>query len=154
MSVHQSKTPTPAQDQAFVEAFRTAGLKATHQRLTIYRELASRDDHPSAEAVFVGVRAKLPTVALDTVYRTLKTFEDMNLAKRLDIFDDQARFDANMEPHHHCVCNRCDKIVDFHWDQFDLLTLPGSAEEWGTVMDRSVVFRGICRDCLLRSRGK
>ena len=49
---------------------RSKGLKATHQRLEIFRELTGREDHPSAEMIYHSLHSKLPTLALDTVYRT------------------------------------------------------------------------------------
>jgi len=39
--------------------------------MEIFREVAQAGDHPDAEKVFQGVRERMPTVSLDTVYRTL-----------------------------------------------------------------------------------
>ena len=36
----------------FETACRGAGLKVTHQRLEIFRELAKTSDHPTAEALY------------------------------------------------------------------------------------------------------
>ena len=36
----------------FAEACRKAGLKLTHQRLEIYKEIAAATDHPSAEDLY------------------------------------------------------------------------------------------------------
>ncbi|MEN8190305.1 MAG: transcriptional repressor, partial [Thermodesulfobacteriota bacterium] len=45
-----------------------AGMKLTHQRLEIYKELLSEMDHPSAERVHKRLQKRLPTIAIDTVY--------------------------------------------------------------------------------------
>ena len=55
----------------FKEACRKAGVKLTHQRLEIFREMAQTVDHPDAESVYNSVRERVPTVSMDTVYRTL-----------------------------------------------------------------------------------
>ncbi|MBC8317138.1 MAG: transcriptional repressor, partial [Desulfobulbaceae bacterium] len=55
----------------FEKACRKANLKITHQRLEIFRELAKALDHPSAESLYKRLQKKLPTLSLDTVYRTL-----------------------------------------------------------------------------------
>ena len=55
----------------FETVCRDSGIKLTHQRLEIFREVAQTGDHPDAEKVYQGVRERMPTVSLDTVY--LKT---------------------------------------------------------------------------------
>lgn len=124
------------------------GLRLTHQRLEILRELVGAKDHPSAEMVFGRVRRRLPTISLDTVYRTLSTFDDLGLIMRVPVTGDQGRFDADTSPHHHFVCSRCKSIYDFFWEEFDQLVLPGDSEALGRVDDRRVVVRGVCQECL------
>ena len=133
---------------------REAGLKMTHQRLELYRELASRNDHPSAEDLFHSLRLRMPTISLDTVYRTLHTLETIEAARRLDLFDGKARYDARLEPHHHCICSRCNRIVDFCWDSFDVLGIPEEADGWGRIHNRHAVLRGVCRECLLQGEAE
>lgn len=124
------------------------GLRLTHQRLEILRELVGAKDHPSAEMVFGRVRRRLPTISLDTVYRTLSTFDDLGIIMRVPVTGDQGRFDADTSPHHHFVCSRCKSIYDFMWREFDQLVLPDDSEALGRVDDRRVVVRGVCQECL------
>ena len=123
------------------------GLRLTHQRLEILRELVAAKDHPSAETVFGRVRKRLPTISLDTVYRTLSTFDEVGLIMRVPVTGDQGRFDADTSPHHHFVCSRCKSIYDFLWDEFDCLELPENSKALGRVDDRRVVVRGVCEKC-------
>lgn len=123
------------------------GLRLTHQRLEILRELVAAKDHPSAETVFGRVRKRLPTISLDTVYRTLSTFDEVGLIMRVPVTGDQGRFDADTSPHHHFVCSRCKSIYDFLWDEFDSLDLPENSKALGRVDDRRVVVRGVCEKC-------
>ena len=99
--------------QRFERICRAKGLRLTHQRSEIYRELAKYPGHPTAENVFKKVRKRLKTISLDTVYRTITTFENYGLIKRIQIFDNTARFDINISVHHHLVCIKCKKIEDF-----------------------------------------
>ena len=126
---------------------REAGLKLTHQRLEIYRELAGDTGHPSAEEVYRRVRDRMPTIALDTVYRTLSTFEKVGAIARVDVFDERARFDANLSPHQHFICTMCHAIMDFTWDVFEGLDLPAAVSRIGRIDHRSVIVRGICHNC-------
>ena len=133
-------------------AFKLSGLRMTHQRLEIYRELAGAKDHPSAEAIYKRVQNRVPTISLDTVYRTLATFEDSGLIARVQVSDDHGRFDGDRSPHHHLICTRCKSIADFGWESFDEADLPERAKSWGRVTDRHVVVRGICNACLNKKR--
>jgi len=121
------------------------GLRLTHQRLEILRQLVKSRDHPSAEAVFGRVRKKLPTLSLDTVYRTLSTFDELGLIRRVPVTGDQGRFDADLSPHHHFICSSCNTIHDFCWDVFDQLELPGDAQAFGQAGDRRGIVRGVCQ---------
>jgi len=82
---------------------RDRGLKLTPQRLEIFREVASSLDHPDAETVYYAVRARLPMISLDTVYRTLWMLSDLGLISTLGVRRKSVRFDANPRKHHHSV---------------------------------------------------
>ncbi|MDD3620754.1 MAG: Fur family transcriptional regulator [Desulfobulbaceae bacterium] len=131
----------------FEQACRDAGLKITHQRLEIYRELAGAHDHPTAEMLYTRLRERLPTLSLDTVYRTLATLEEQHIITRVQTDESQARYEAEMTPHHHVMCRKCGRITDFHWTFFDAARLPEDVAGWGTIEDRKVTVRGICRQC-------
>ena len=136
-----------ARVRSFVEGFRRAGVKVTHQRLEVFRELAKRSDHPDAEKVFRGVRRRVPTVSLDTVYRTLWSLVDLELITILGSHPRRARFDANTSPHHHFVCRKCGMTRDFYSEPFDRLKIPEAVEAMGTVEGTHVEARGLCVRC-------
>jgi Fur family peroxide stress response transcriptional regulator len=124
------------------------GLRLTHQRLEILRELAAAKDHPSAEMIYKRVRERMPTLSLDTVYRTLWTFERLGLAFRVPALGEQGRFDGDLSPHHHFVCDTCNEIIDFTWDDFEHIALPGPQDALGRIDRKQVVLRGLCGKCL------
>jgi Fur family peroxide stress response transcriptional regulator len=131
----------------FEKACRARGLRLTHQRLEIFKRLAERPSHPTAEDIYRKVRRNLRTISLDTVYRTLSTFEDHGLIRRIQAVDNVARFDTNLHPHHHLICIKCKKIEDFYWPDFDELAYPESATEWGKIDSGHVELWGYCRKC-------
>jgi len=136
----------------FEQICKAAGLKLTHQRLEIYRELLEARDHPSAETLHKRLDARLPTLSLDTVYRTLTTFERLGLAHRLETRESQARFEALSQRHHHFLCDRCGQVVDFTWPGFDMLALPPALTGIGTIHRTSAVIYGQCAACLAREQ--
>lgn len=128
-------------------AFRAAGVKLTHQRLEIFREIAARLDHPTADAVFRAVRDRMPTVSLDTVYRTLSLLDDLGLVAALGPRKDGVRFDPNLDRHHHYLCVRCGLVRDFQGAGLAALRLPATVRGLGSVQRVQVEVRGLCRRC-------
>ena len=126
---------------------KAAGLKVTQQRLEIYRQLLKAKDHPAAETLYTRLARRLPTLSLDTVYRTLATFERLGLVHRLETTGSQARYEALTSPHHHFLCDRCGKVIDFSWQDFDTLAPPPPPAGAERVERTSVVLHGQCADC-------
>jgi Fur family peroxide stress response transcriptional regulator len=131
----------------FEKICRAAGLKLTHQRLEIFSELASSSDHPSPEALYRRLVPRMPTISLDTVYRTLATLVRYNLVQKVETVQSQVRFEAVQSPHHHLICRECQDICDFPWISFDRIKLPKKTGSWGIVERKSVVLTGICSKC-------
>lgn len=132
----------------FSAACRRAGLKLTHQRYKVYLELLQSRDHPAAEALHKRLLVKIPTISLDTVYRTLATFEQHGLISRVQTVESHARFEVNLGHHHHLICSVCHEVVDFQWERFDRSPLPVDIEGWGEVRNRNAVIYGVCNRCL------
>lgn len=124
-----------------------AGLKVTPQRLAIYRELVQAEDHPSAEMLFGRLRPAMPSLSLDTVYRTLATLEKNRLIQRVQTVQPQTRYEADISRHHHFICRCCARVVDFAWPALDQLTMPAEVDHFGLVLSHTVTVTGICQAC-------
>jgi Fur family peroxide stress response transcriptional regulator len=129
------------------DRLRRSGAKLTHQRLEIFREVAKSRDHPDAETIYQGVRQRVPTISLDTVYRTLWLFIDLGLLTTVGPQRERVRFDANMSSHHHFGCMKCGMIRDFYCEEFDQLKIPDALETLGAVEKTQVEVRGVCQRC-------
>ncbi len=138
----------------FRSACRKSGVKVTHQRLEIYREVAQSEDHPEVRTIFEDVRKRIPEVSMDTVYRTLWLLKDLGLLESLSSSHGHARFDANMDCHHHFTCTECGSIHDFHDLAFDALSVPDSVKELGSALTTHVEIKGICSKCQKRNKNK
>lgn len=133
--------------EQFKAVAKEAGVKLTHQRLEIFRAVAASMEHPSAEAVYKAVRAAMPTVSLDTVYRTLWLLTDLGLLTTLGPRQDSVRFDANLEHHHHYLCVRCGLVRDFESSELNALRIPDAVNRFGEVVSAHVEVRGLCAKC-------
>jgi Fur family peroxide stress response transcriptional regulator len=142
---------------ALLERVRERGLKLTPQRIAILRELAGDPTHPTAQELFERLRPSLPTMSFATVYNTLDALASAGLCAALSLSPGAARFDPNMEAHHHAVCDRCGLIRDIAIPA----PSPNSAEPEQptaapsvpgfTVRSVEKIFRGLCADCAAKS---
>jgi Fur family peroxide stress response transcriptional regulator len=136
----------------FEHICRDNGIKLTHQRMEIFHEIASSNDHPPAEKIYNNLKSKLPMISLDTVYRTLTTFEKSGIISKVSVSDSKGRYDSNLVPHHHLVCTRCKSIVDFYWPTFETIGVPSETKKWGNIHAKQVEVRGTCGNCLKRDK--
>ena len=127
-------------------AFRRRGLKVTAQRQCIFRILHDNEVHPTAEAVHAKALEEMPTISLRTVYQTLNDLVVMGEIQSLDLGTGSARFDANVDGHHHLVCDECGKVRDVYVDDQGLLISEGGALGY-TIKTTQIVFRGLCDEC-------
>lgn len=131
----------------FKAASRRAGVKLTHQRLEIFAQVARTGEHPDAETVYRRVRERVPTLPLDTVYRTLWLLLDLGLLSTLGLPRARVRFDANLRRHHHFVRTACGLAPTS--------TAPPSTR-WRSrpPSRRSAAWSGRCLRCARQSKGR
>ncbi len=128
-----------------IERYRKLGLKMTPQRLAILEYLEGNTTHPSAEDIFRHVEEKFPSMSFATVYNTLEALKEKGLIVELNIEPGKKRFDPNLEPHHHMICERCHRIFDV-FEDFPV-DLPAEYAKRFKVKRCQVVFYGLCREC-------
>jgi Fur family peroxide stress response transcriptional regulator len=132
-------------DQDAAQALRDAGLKATPQRMAILRSLAGDETHPTAQELHERLSAEYPSLSVATVYNTLSALTRVERCTPLEL-GGPVRFDPNVEPHDHAVCERCGSIRD---------VLAGFAADGGkanqlggfTVKRVERIYRGLCAAC-------
>jgi len=137
---------------------RAAGLKMTPQRMAIVRQIAADDSHPSAQELFDRLKPSSPSMSFATVYNTLAALCDAGLVASLSLAPGPTRFDPNMRPHDHAVCDGCGAVRDVAGETAPLPS--ASAGSSSSAMSaigfevRSVerILRGLCVDCARVSR--
>ncbi|MCU1359820.1 MAG: hypothetical protein JWN99_1109, partial [Ilumatobacteraceae bacterium] len=123
-------------------AFRANGLKLTPQRQLLFRLLHENSTHPSAEALYTIASEQMPGISLRTVYQTLSELVAMGELQQLKLDSGSARFDPNVDDHHHVVCQRCGDVRDVYVEGADRVVVDGLD---GFQIDATnIVFRGLC----------
>ena len=131
----------------FREVCTNEGLKLTYQRIEVFEEVVGSRDHPDAETIFNRVRDRLPTVSLDTIYRTLWMLNAVGLITTVGPPREKVRFDADVTPHHHFVCSRCGAVYDINCPELGPVEAPNHIEGVGQVQSVRLELRGLCRQC-------
>jgi Fur family peroxide stress response transcriptional regulator len=134
--------------QGFIEQCRAHGLKITPQRVAIYKEIASRAEHPTADEVYHRVREEYPNISFDTVNRTLSTFTDIGVLDAVEVFSGGKRFDRDPAEHHHFHCTECRKVYDFYGTDLNTIEIPEGIRDRFHITGRRLVLKGLCEACL------
>jgi len=130
-------------------SLRASGLKLTPQRLAIVRELAADPTHPTAQELFERLRPALPTMSFATVYNTLDALAAAGLCAALSLSPGPSRFDPNMRPHHHVVCDRCGLVRDVPCEgkPLEAAGSAGGIAPGFEVRSVELIYRGLCAGC-------
>jgi len=122
--------------------------KYSFKREEIYRTICSTKSHPSAEWVYMQLKPKIPDLSIGTVYRNLAAFKSEGKVASVGVVNGQERFDGNITPHTHFVCDQCGEVIDIESVGYDESAAPRIFEEYGAVVDSyRLTFHGKCKEC-------
>ena len=104
--------------------------------------------HPSAEWVYNQLKPEIPDLSLGTVYRNLALFKEQGLITSVGTVGGVERFDGNVDPHVHFVCNGCDAVIDLPQVQVpETLTSEATIATHGQITGCQLTFAGYCQNC-------
>ena len=127
--------------------------KQFRKRNAILYYLQSVTNHPSAEMVFTHLKQEIPDLSIGTVYRNLNLFKNQGQAVIVATVNGVERFDGNIEPHVHFICNSCDGVTDLPQIQVpEELNRQVNKATGGTVEMCHLTFTGQCKDCLAKQK--
>lgn len=120
------------------------------RRATLDVLLENQSKHLSTEEIYGLVKEKFPDVGLATIYRTLQLFDDFDIIKKLNFGDGCYRYELSEDQkhqHHHLICIKCGKVLEFDDDFLDELEQKIEIGNDFKVVDHVVKFLGYCREC-------
>lgn len=132
-----------------------ATSKNFRKRNAILHYLQHTTSHPSAETIFTDLKTEIPDLSMGTVYRNLKLFQQQGLATSVATVKGIERFDANIDPHVHFICDTCGAVVDLHQLHTPEALSTEAEDSIGCKVGAcQLSFSGTCRDCLDHSKGE
>jgi Fe2+ or Zn2+ uptake regulation protein len=120
--------------------------RLTNQKKIILDYLKMVKCHPAAEKVYNEVRKKLPQISLATVYRILDGFKKNGLILELSNCC-QKRYDADLSPHAHFICQKCKEVFDIFNISRECSILKNKKVNIGKINNYKIYFYGQCKKC-------
>jgi Fur family ferric uptake transcriptional regulator len=137
--------------------FRENVCRWTAPRESILDLLSRTPGHLSAKDIYAALYAAHPGIGLTTIYRTLELLHGLGIVRKVTTGAGQGRYElSSVRPedhHHHLICTRCGKIInyrDFVDEELDLVkrTEEALAKKFDFIIqDHNIEFLGICGAC-------
>ncbi len=94
-------------------------LKITPQRIAVLDAISNLNNHPIADNVIAFIRKHHPNIATGTIYKTLETFVEKGIVKKVKTEKDVMRYDSILENHHHLYSSESEHIEDYYDEELD-----------------------------------
>ena len=103
---------------------RALNIKPTNQRIDIAKFILIKDQHLSAEDIFLSLNDNKHGISRATVYNTLNLFADKGLVRRGIIDSSKIYYDSKTTPHSHYYNVDTGEIIDFEFNDAQISPLP------------------------------
>lgn len=120
----------------------------SRQREEIIKVVKDSCDHPTAEDIYMIVKANDPSVSRSTVYRNLGMLVERNMINKIPMQSGGDRYDYPKQQHNHAICIKCGKVFDFLYDLDNEKMKKTIKEQTGVeISDARILVQGICNSC-------
>jgi len=131
------------------EKFNQVGLRLTHPRKVILSILEASNISLTPQTIYQRSLEAHEDIGLVTVYRTLDLLTEMSLVRRVHGPAECVGYAlASPGHHHHLVCRKCDKVVEFSGTSDLSQFIKQVEQETGFNVDGHLLqLYGLCPDC-------
>lgn len=120
----------------------------SRQREEIIKVIKNSYNHPTAEEIYMTVKAKDPAVSRSTVYRNLGMLVASNIIKQISMKVGADRYDYIRNPHNHAMCIKCGNIFDFEYSfEYEELKKIIKEQTGVEISTDGIALEGICDSC-------
>lgn len=123
----------------------------SRQREEIIKVIENLYTHPTAEEIYMIVKAKDPSVSRSTVYRNLGLLVENNIINKITMLNGPDRYDyirKENEKHNHTICTKCGKVFDFKYNfEYEKLKTEVLKQIGVEISNKGIVLEGVCDSC-------
>lgn len=125
----------------------------TKQRALILEAVQKHRDHPSAEQIYMEVRANSPKISRGTVYRNLNLLSETGDIRHMEM-PGVDRFDWRDDHHYHMRCTGCGQVIDLPIPYQAELDEEIALQTGYKVSLHHTTFEGLCPACSAKEEDK
>lgn len=129
------------------EKLKRAGYKLTRPRQAVIAVLENHHDHLNHEQILAEGRQYYSGLSRATVYRTMELLVNLNLVRPVYLHDPSQRFVSATGGHHHLVCTRCHRTIEFSECPSVNLMAELSQKYGFEIHSHLLEFQGLCQQC-------
>ncbi len=122
-------------------------FRKSQQRDRILELLRTTDRHPTADWVYGKLKKEFPKLSLGTVYRNLSMLVELGQVKKIHFGSTFDRFEANVTPHYHLICEKCKIITDIELPIYKEINERIKKLTDFKINHHIVEFFGVCAKC-------
>ena len=118
------------------------------KREAILDAFRSTTSHPSAEWIYMELKPQFPDLSLATVYRNIASFIEEGELISVGVVNSKERYDADLSPHSHFICDRCGAVMDVHLSDSSAIDQDVEQALDAQISRHNLTFHGVCGRCL------
>jgi Fur family peroxide stress response transcriptional regulator len=126
--------------------------KRSRQRERILEIVRTTNIHPTASWIYERLKEEIPGLSMGTVYRNLNILIDQGFVRKIDFGSTFDRFEANIEPHYHFICEKCGEIFDLDLPIDASLNEMVNKKTQFSAKRHRIEFYGLCDRCAQKQR--
>ncbi|MEA4970987.1 MAG: transcriptional repressor [Candidatus Pelethousia sp.] len=123
----------------------------TRQRQLVLEAARARCDHPSADQLYLDVRALDDRISRGTVYRNLRLLVQSGELLKVKV-SHVDRFDSRLDFHAHLLCTKCGSVCNAPLPYDGLLDADMAVSAGYAIARHHLIFEGICPACQKKAR--
>ncbi len=138
----------------FTAYLKDRSLTYTPERKTILEEIFSSHDHFDVESLHDRLRERGSRISVATIYRLIPLLVESGMIRPATDRRGRPTYEHlfGHRPHHHLICSRCGKVVEFRLDAAEKLLDRVCERNGFSPFDYRIGVRGVCAACRREER--